>query len=230
MDARARAQLQYKILQANVDQAFLWHYLYLNKDKVEPSPKDMRDIGWKIVNATGNPFFFNCHFYIVNLPVANAMTSPKGNVFFYQGLLDLDLSEEEGAAVIAHEVGHLVRSHWLARLKRGLQAAQWARYTAKTYGRNSAEIALLYRTIENLQFNRQEEYEADLVGAQLLVNAGYPAEAMAEVLEKLQAAEQKTAHGRASVAYLSSHPLTADRIQRLRRVLPLIKPQKRKLF
>jgi predicted Zn-dependent protease len=226
----ARQMAQYRTLQANVDQAFLWAYLNKNHENIRPATGKTRYLGTKIVNATGNTFFFNCHFYTVKSDVANAITSPKGNIFLYGGLDRLKLSEAEKAAVIAHEIGHLARSHWLARIQRNVQAQVLANYTTKSYGRGSEQISQLSLKLRNLQYSREEEYEADALGAQFLLNAGYPPSAMETVLIKLDGDQRARADGQRVVnPFLSDHPMTPDRIRRLEALIPTLRVQRRQL-
>jgi predicted Zn-dependent protease len=228
--ATARQMQQYRVLQANVDQAFLWAFLNKNHENIRPATGKVRYLGAKIASATGATFFFNCHFYTVKSDIANAITSPKGNIFLYGGLDRLKLTEEEQAAVIAHEIGHLARSHWLARLQRNIRSAVLANYMAKTYGRNSAQISQLYSMLQNLQYSREEEYEADALGAQFLVNAGYSPQAMETALIKLDGDRQTRADGKRTVnAFLSDHPMTPDRIRRLEALIPTLKVQHKHL-
>lgn len=218
---------QYRNLQANVDHAFLWAFLNKNHENISQASGSTRAIGARIVKATGNTFFFNCHFYTVRSDLANAITSPKGNIFLFTGLDRMRLSEAEKAAIIAHEIGHLARSHWLARLRRNIQAATLANYAARTYGRDSAQVSKLYSMLKNLEYSRQEEFEADAYGAQFLLNAGYPPEAMETVLIKLDQDQRSTAAGKpAGNAFLSDHPMTPDRIRRLNALIPTLKVQR----
>ena len=228
--ATSQQLAQYRTLQANVDQAFLWAYLNKNHENIRPASGKTRYLGAKIVSATGSTFFFNCHFYTVRSEVANAITTPKGSIFLYGGLDRLKLTEAEQAAVIAHEIGHLARSHWLERLKRNLQAQVLANYAAKTYGRGSAQISALYSMLQNLQYSRQEEYEADALGAQFLLNAGYPPQAMETALIKLDGDQEARADGKHTVnAFLSDHPMTPDRIRRLEALIPTLRVQHKRL-
>lgn len=88
----AKQMAQYRTLQANVDQAFLWAYLNKNHENIRPASGKTRYLGAKIVSATGSTFFFNCHFYTVRSPIANAITTPKGSIFLYEGLDRLKLT------------------------------------------------------------------------------------------------------------------------------------------
>lgn len=228
--ATAQEMAKYRVLQANVDHAFLWAYLNKNHDKVGPASGKIRYIGSQIVRGTGNTFFFNLHFYVLKSALANAATSPKGNIFLYSGLDRLKLTEAESAAIIAHEVAHLALSHWLARLQRNMQAAALASYAAKTYGRDSAKISLLYSMVQGLKYSQQEEYDADALGAQFLLNAHYPPQAMETALQKLDADQRAQADGKpAANPFLSDHPMTPDRIARLEALIPTLHAQQRHL-
>lgn len=227
----AKQMAQYRTLQANVDQAFLWAYLNKNHENIRPASGKTRYLGAKIATATGSTFFFNCHFYTVHSDIANAITTPKGSIFLYGGLDRLKLTEAEQAAVIAHEIGHLARSHWLKRLQRNMQAEVLANYAARTYGRGSAQISALYSMMQNLQYSREEEYEADALGAQFLLNAGYPPQAMETALIKLDDDSTAAAAGKPATvnAFMSDHPMTPDRIRRLEALIPTLRVQHKRL-
>jgi predicted Zn-dependent protease len=220
--ATAMTLTQYRTLQANVGNAFLWAYLYKNAENISPASGQTRYIGAQIVRATGNTFFFHCKFYRLKSPAANAISSPDGSIFLYSGLDRLKLTKNEKAAIIAHEVAHLARSHWLARLQRGLQAQMVAAYAAKKYGARSAAISLLYSKIRGLSYDRDQEYEADAYGAQFMLDAGYPPQAMVSLLKKLDADQREHATAATVAPYLQDHPLTPDRIARLERLIPTL--------
>jgi len=221
-----------KTLQANVDQAFLLQYLHRNKEHVQPASGQIRDIGVRIVRATGRAFSNKCHFYAVDEPVVNASTSPGGNIFIYQGLLGAGLTQDEMAALLGHEIGHILRYHWLARLQRNMDAQRMAQYTAKSYGRNSAQIAYLMQAMRNLAYDRNEEFEADQTGVQLMVDAGFDPRGMASLLGKVQALQSPRQAKAASNPYLASHPAIPDRIARIQAILGAgsLKPTRKRLF
>lgn len=225
--ASAAEAQKYATLRDNVDQAFLSAYLYKNGKNVSPASGKTRYVGAKIVRATGDTFFFRCVFYRLRDEAPNATSSPKGSIFLTTGLDRLKLTEAEQAAILAHEVGHLARAHWLARLQRNVQAAALAEYAGRRYGRDSAQISLLSSKLKGLQYDRDEEYEADALGAQLLLNAGYPPDAMISALAKLDA--DLKARGAATGGAFSDHPLTPDRIARLQALIPTLRAQRPRL-
>ncbi|HVE14949.1 MAG TPA: M48 family metallopeptidase [Elusimicrobiota bacterium] len=228
----SRMDARIKTLQQNVDQAFLWNYLGGNKNAVQTAPARLTNISLKVLRATGKAMSYRLHLYVVDSDVTNAATSPGGNIFVYRGILDLGLTDDQVAALFAHEIAHVMKRHWLTRLKRGVEAARLAQYAAKTYGKGSAELTYLYQTIQNLAYNRAEENEADATGLQLLANAGYPPMAMAELLEKVQARQAQDPAAAKTAAYLSSHPMIPERVARIRALAASgrLKPQKKRLF
>lgn len=223
---------QLKVLERNVDQAFLQQYLHQNKAKVHSAPGRMRAIASRIVKATGNAFNSNCHLYTVEEPAVNALTSPAGNIFLYRGLIGSGLTDDELAALLAHEVAHIVHLHWFERLKRNLEAARLAEYQAKQYGRSSAQISYLLNKMQNLHYDRAEEHQADSTGLRLMVQAGFEPRSMVSLLRKvgaLQSSEQSAAEKN---PYLATHPAIAERAVKVQGLIDSgrAKPVKKRLY
>jgi len=218
---------KYRVLRANVDNAFLHQFLSRQKQEVHPATGQIRDIGARIVRATGNAFGNTCHFYIVDQSTVNALASPGGNIFIYRGLLDLKLSRDETAAFIAHEVSHIVQWHWLNRLQRQMDSAALAKYTAKAYGRDSAQIAQLSRAIENLKYSQKEELDADAGGLQLMVEAGFSPKAMVSLLKKVDAKVGEPKPPKPGMTVITDHPSHQARIDMLQDLLGSGKVQRR---
>lgn len=217
-------------LRQNMDRAFLWHYLRQNAGRVSSAPEKIRYIGTKIARATGKAFKLKARFYLVDMPKVNASATPGGNVFIYKGILDLGLNDDETAAVVAHEIAHIHKVHWLRRLERAVKAKELADYQAQVHGPSSARVASLYKRVENMQYNRSEELEADRVGAQLMADAGYPPQAMVELLKKVHKNELK--EGTAGRGAGASHPMTRERIRRIEALVKNgnLRPRKKRLY
>lgn len=224
--------LQLKILEHNVNQAFLHKYLHQHKEKVHSAPGNIRGIGVRIVKATRNAFGHNCRLHVVEIPDVNAITSPGGNIFLYKGLIGAGLTDDELAALLGHEVAHVTQWHWLARLQRNLDAARMAVYTGKRLGRSSAEIAYLQQAMRNLAYEREEEFKADLIGMQLMVEAGFKPQGAVSLLRRLKALQRPEQAAALENPYLSTHPGLDDRIARLQAHIDSgqAKPQPKKLL
>ena len=217
-----RDRTQVLILQENVERAFLTNYLGKNHSKIRPAPGKIRALSVRLLQGSGIALKIRARLYVLEDPLVQASTSPGGTIFLYRGILDLGLSDAEVAALLSHEIAHIVHAHWLERLKRGVNAQLLAQYAAKKYGKGSAQATYLYHTIKNLEYNRAEEEQADATAVRLLADAGYPPRALADLLGKVsvrQAKEQAEnpqamAHLQAP-AYLQTHPLLPERIAKV---------------
>jgi len=129
------------------------------------------------------------------------------------GLLERAGSPEELAAVLAHELQHILRRHATRAL---LEQASTGLLFAALIGDVSGIMSYGFegaRTLGMLRYSRRNEEEADLEGLRMLVRAEISPSGMLTFLERLRASEGKT---RTVPAYLSTHPDTSARIRRLR--------------
>jgi predicted Zn-dependent protease len=155
---------------------------------------------------------------VLDSPIVNAMALP-GYIYVTRGLLALANSEAELAAVLAHEIGHVVERHTAKRYKRGNIAGLGAAILGAVVGdQDVAQLAGAGAQLYLLRFSRKQEYEADLVGVRLLAKAGYDPVAEADFLHSLErwsALEAKIAgKSAAPPQFLSTHPNTAERVRR----------------
>lgn len=136
----------------------------------------------------------------------NALAAPGGFIVVFQGLLDAAGSEEEVAAVLAHEMQHVARRHATRAIFRAfaLQAV-----AGLVFGDASGLIAQVSGSLGALHYQRADEDEADREGVLLLKRAGLRPEALPEMLASLETA---TSGEVALPAWLSSHPDTKRRI------------------
>ncbi len=158
---------------------------------------------------------------VLNSPMVNAFALPGGYVYVTRGLLALANNEAEVAGVLAHEVGHVIARHGVQRQSRatgmGLLGAIAGILT------QSADVARLGQTVGGLflaDYSRDQEYEADQLGVKYLGLAGYPREAMADFLKRLDehsvyATKLAGKEGKSGqYDFFASHPQTEDRIDR----------------
>ena len=168
--------------------------------------------------------------YLLDTERANAFVTEFGGIYVTRGLLGMANSEAELAAVLAHEAAHLVAGHPAARdveLDR-VDAELAARLpTEGPFGLGTAEreaaIAAGREVIGGLAaFSRAQELEADAVGLELLIAAGYEADAMSDFILAMigQARFDAEVAGRkfdpARVDFLASHPAGAERLSVVR--------------
>jgi predicted Zn-dependent protease len=181
---------------------------------------------------------------LLNSPVNNAFAIPGGYVYVTRQLMALMNDEAELAGVLGHEVGHVAARHSKRRQNAATRNAILGVLGAVLGGaigdnggllgglggllqNNSMQIA----QIATLGFSRSQELEADQLGAQYLVKAGYDPAALASMLASLanQTALDARVAGRDArslPAWASTHPDPASRVQRAAQIARQIAPAK----
>lgn len=158
---------------------------------------------------------------LLNSPVVNAFALPGGYVYFTRGLLALANNEAELAGVIGHEIGHVTARHTAQRYSRGVMA-QLGVAALDLLLQNSlaSQLAQAGGALYLQKYSRDQEYQADLIGIQLLTRAGYAPQAQAHFLASLNsyAALENRIAGREGAErrtdFMATHPRTADRVER----------------
>lgn len=162
-----------------------------------------------------------CRFTVVNTEVVNAFASPPGcDVYVTRGLLGLIRDEDELAAVLGHEVGHVAANHAGRRQTSAAITGVGAAILGAVTGSGVvAQVASQAGQLGVLSYSRDQEFEADRLSAAYLAKAGYDPHGLADMLSALQASDQlealgRPAPGKAEPVWSRTHPLTGDRIAR----------------
>ncbi len=154
---------------------------------------------------------------ILNSPVANAFALPGGYLYVTRGLIELTDESSELAAVLAHEMAHVLLNHALERAKVAEQAQLVERVATDVItDPRESQSARAGSQMTLATFSRNQEIEADRVGITIAGRAGFDPFAASRFLDKLQAyAEFRSATGRHDDAagFLASHPATPERKQ-----------------
>lgn len=164
---------------------------------------------------------------VVNNSTVNAFAAPGGYVVIFRGLLERTRSAEELAGVLVHELQHVLQRHatraLLQHASTGLLLGAMAGDAsgAMTYGLESA------RTLGALRYSRRHEEEADVEGMRMLLAAGVDPAGMLTFFEVLQ---KQGGEAPGVLAYLSTHPSTAGRIERLKALVAQSPGQRVKLL
>lgn len=154
----------------------------------------------------------------------NAFCMPGGKIMFYSGLIQqLNLSDDEIAIVMGHEVAHALREHSREQMSQAM-AAQTAIGIGATLfglGQGSADLAATgYQALVATRFSRTDESEADRIGLELSARAGYDPRAGVTLWQKMMNANQ----GGRPPELLSSHPAEANRVREIEALLPTVMP------
>ena len=151
-------------------------------------------------------------FAVIKSKDVNAFVVPGGKVVVYTGLLDLVSSEDELAAVLAHEVAHIVARHAAERMTQGSVVELVRMIAYLGFG-----IPLFSGPLQALFFlpnSRQAETEADTIGVQLAARACYDPMAAARVFRKLGEVEKQS--GMQVPEFLRTHPCSDRRVENIR--------------
>jgi Zn-dependent protease with chaperone function len=156
---------------------------------------------------------------------ANALALPDGTIIVTDGLVKLFMNKDHEIddagkasliAVLGHEVGHVQKRHAARTMAR---SSLTAAFSAALFGDFSAVAAGLPAVLSQMEYSRAMELEADDYGVWILDRNGLAADELAYALEALQDAAPEESQGprwlSKSMAYLSTHPSTAERIRRL---------------
>lgn len=164
-------------------------------------------------------------FAVVNTDVVNAFALPGGYVFVNRGLIAQARNESELAAVVSHEVEHVVRRHGVQQMEKAQGAnvgiALACRLT-NICNHASAQIAIqLGGAAAFARFSRKDEIEADSGGFRNEMRAGLDPRGMLTFFEQLMSNEQRTP---SLLAWFADHPGTQDRVTDVKRWLAAESP------
>jgi len=157
----------------------------------------------------------------------NAFCMPGGKIAFFYGILSkLELTDDEVAMVMGHEIAHALREHARERMGKSMATNALSRIggaLASVYlgvdPRLTDAVAAQGANLLTLKFSREDESEADLVGMELAARAGYNPQAGVTLWQKMDAANKG-----APPQWLSTHPSGSTRIKDIQANLPKVNP------
>lgn len=185
----------------------------------------LQNVGQRVAaNAQNGDFKFR--FFVVDEATINAFALPGGYIGVHSGLLLATSSESELAGVLAHEISHVTQRH----ISRAVYANQRASILSMAamlgailLGAVTGESDVIAGGVagaqsmaaqQQINFTRENEYEADRVGIGLLADSGFDPYGMPDFFETL--ARQTATIGFQSPEFLRTHPVTVNRIAETR--------------
>lgn len=165
---------------------------------------------------------------------ANAFALPGGKIGVNSGLLNVAKNQDQLAAVVGHELAHVLARHGNERVSQQLAAQtglQLVGTIANGRGETDGKTRLLLGALGLgaqfgvlMPFSRLQESEADILGLELMARAGFdPAEAVTLWHNMQTASGQKS-----PPEFLSTHPSSKTRIAALEKALPSARELQRK--
>jgi len=211
---------------SDADETGLWRLMDRAEQELKTSRFVVRDPALnaylrEIVCRLDKAHCADIRIYVVRTPQFNASMAPNGMMEVWTGLLLRCTDEAQLAAIIGHEMGHYLRRHSLALWRNARDKASLGSFlglglAAAGMGRfgDLANLALLASIYS---YSRDNEREADAVGEQLMLKAGYAPIAAAEIWDQLIAEYAAGTADRTQSVLFASHPTPEERLVALRK-------------
>jgi len=180
-------------------------------------------LGARLLAAAESGTRRDLDFFVVQDDTINAFALVGGHIGVHSGLIQVTQTESELAAVIGHEIAHIMQKHQ-ARMAAGmgrssmtsLAALALAILAARDGGSGQMTEAAMatasaFQMQNMLDYTREHEREADRVGLTLLERAGFDPRGAAGVFERLLRANRLNEF-KGAPSYLRTHPLSTERI------------------
>jgi len=178
-----------------------------------PETQYIRQLGQKLVATIPAEYSWPFEFHVIPQKEINAFALPGGPMFVNVGTITAASNEAELAAVMAHEMSHVYMQHSAKQAGKTQTAAAIAGIAGAILGATTRGVLgqLAQAGIQFgaegliLKYSREDEAQADAVGAIILYKAGYNPQAMADFFQKL------AAEGSSGPQFLSDHPNPGNR-------------------
>jgi beta-barrel assembly-enhancing protease len=167
---------------------------------------------------------------LVNSRVPNAFSLPGGFLYVNRGMIELIASEDELAAALSHEIGHVVGRHVVNQLLLTFTALSVLKPVIDNLNKQNQQNSVIEQIIlklggaaallARLHFSRRDEAQADLLGFYEMLRAGWDPNGFLKLFAQLDALEKSQAG--TQVPFLSDHPPTPEREAAIQRELKLV--------
>lgn len=161
---------------------------------------------------------------VINSKELNAFCMPGGKIMFYSGLIEqLELSDDEIAIVMGHEIAHALREHSREQVSQAIAADTALNIGAAVFGLKGNTVQLTgaaYQALVATKFSRTDETEADQIGLELSARSGYDPRTGVTLWQKMMQANK----GNRPPEFLSTHPAEKNRVQEIQSLLPKVMP------
>jgi beta-barrel assembly-enhancing protease len=179
--------------------------------------KNIDSVGFKLIQqsrAKDTPWKFEFHL-LKDSKTINAFALPGGQVFITSGLYSLFSSDDQLAAVLAHEIAHVLARHSSQQIaKANLTNGLIDAVIVVSGDASAGQISAIVGQLVNMSFSRKDEVQADHIGVYVMSDAGYNPGGMIELIQLLE----KTATIRIP-EFFSTHPNPENRIGKIQQAI-----------
>ena len=177
----------------------------------------------EVVNFRQDARNWNWEVNLIKSEELNASCAPGGKILFYSGIITrLQLTDDEIAQIMGHEIAHALREHGREAISRAYVTQTGAQLAGALLGLGEGTQQMANQAVQlglTLPNSRANESEADLIGLELAARAGYNPQAAVTLWQKMASASQGE-----PPAFLSTHPSSSGRIQSLQAAIPRVQP------
>jgi len=185
----------------------------------DPRMQERLEIVAKKIATVSDRQDLNYHFNIINEKEFNAFAIPGGNVYINRGLMEA-ANDDELAAVVGHEVGHIAARHSVKRLQAVLGYQLLSSIALGTSGQEHVFQAVdVVFNVVALGYGRKDEFLADKLGVKYSKAAGFNPRGMVTFFQKLK---QESKNSGPSLVFLNSHPPIDERIKQAQREISVL--------
>lgn len=206
--------------EAQIDQMGLQAFSGLKKQKPISRNKKYNDLAHCIANAITKETGGQWEVVVFEDKSVNAFALPGNKIGIHTGLIKLVDNQDQLAAVVGHEIGHVLAKHSNERASQEIALQQGMGILQQTtLGQNAAVAGMLGLGAEYgilMPYSRIQESEADIIGIDLMAKAGFNPKQSISLWQKMDQASQ----GRQPIEFMSTHPSHATRIQDLEQHMP----------
>lgn len=208
---------------AQINQMGIQAFDTLKKDKPISTNSQYNQVANCISQAIIKELGGNWEVVIFEDKSPNAFALPGNKIGIHTGMLTLVDNQDQLAAVIGHEVGHVLAKHSNERASQemavnsGMALIQAIGAPQSALGQTAfgllgvgAEYGIL------MPYSREQESEADIIGVDLMAKAGFDPQQSVTLWQKMEQASQ----GQQPIEFMSTHPAHATRIQNLQQHMP----------
>lgn len=174
------------------------------------------DVGMRLARASERPNL-PWQFTVVDEPAVNAFALPGGYIYVTRGILPFLQSEEQMAGVLGHEIGHVTARHSAQQYTKATSAGigltllgVFVPEARPFQGVAETGLGLLF-----LKYGRDDELQADRLGAQYTGRTGWDPRGVAGMLQTLQRLDVASGSSRGVPNWLSTHPNPGDRVEKV---------------
>ena len=203
----------------------------LNRDprQVERLRRIARELIPHATRFNANAQAWRWEVNLITSKTVNAFCMPGGKIAFFTGILDtLQLTDDEVATIMGHEIGHALLEHGRARMSEQVLKNVGISVAAAVFNLGQISAELLNQAANlavSLPYARKQESDADLVGLELSARSGHDPRAAVAVWQKMSKLSQSAGKGGGQPPqFLSTHPSHASRIKDIEANLPKVLP------